>query len=109
MTQLRIDFTSASAPYQSRSATSRAAALSVEPKTGTQRAVVLAFLRGRGPVGATGEQMQALRPLTANTQRPRRVELVQARLVMNSGSTSTTDSGKDAVVWIAAECEEVSA
>ena len=104
MTQLAINFTPSTAPYQRRSATSRAAAMSVEPKTGTQRAIVLAFLRGCGPSGATDEQMQALIPLSANTQRPRRVELVKALLVVDSGLTKTTQSGKGAVLWIATEC-----
>ena len=99
--QLSINFASAAAPYQRRSATSRAAALSVEPKTGTQRAIVLAFLRGCGSSGATDEQMQAQIPLSANTQRPRRVELVQARLVVDSGLTRVATSGKDVVVWVA--------
>ena len=102
--QLSINFASSPAPFQRRSATSRAAALSVEPKTGTQRAIVLAFLRGCGSSGATDEQMQAQIPLSANTQRPRRVELVNARLVTDSGRTNTTQSGKDAVVWLAYEC-----
>ena len=102
--QLSMNFVAAPAPFQRRSATSRAAALSVEPKTGTQRAIVLAFLRGCGSSGATDEQMQAQIPLSANTQRPRRVELVQARLVVDSGLTKTTQSGHGAVLWVASEC-----
>jgi hypothetical protein len=101
--QLSIDFTPSSAPYQRRSVTSRAAAVSVEPRTGTQRAIVLAFLRGCGTVGATDEQMQALIPLGANTQRPRRVELVRARLVVDSGTVRSTATGSPASVWVAAE------
>lgn len=101
--QLSIDFTAAPAPYQRHSRTSRAAAESVEPKTGTKRAIALAFLRGRGMAGATDEEMQNHIPMNANTQRPRRVELVQARLAMDSGRTRMTAGGDEAVVWLAKE------
>ena len=93
MNQLAIDFT---APYQRHSATSRAAAERIEPKIGTKRAIVLAFLRN-GP--ATDEEMQRGIPMGANTQRPRRIELVAARLIRDSGRTRATSGGDQAVVW----------
>lgn len=92
-----------SAPYQRHSATSRAAAVGIEPMAGTRRAQVLAFLRDRGREGATDEEMQCRIPMSPNTQRPRRVELVQSFHVVNSGRTRATFGGDDAVVWIAAE------
>lgn len=98
-TQSAIDFTSAPAPYQRHSATSQASAMAVEPRTGTQRAVVLAYLRGCGDLGATDEQMQSCIPMQANTQRPRRGEL--KNLIQNSGRTRVTISGQQAVVWVA--------
>lgn len=103
MNQLPIDFTPAPAPYQRHSRTSRAAAASIEPKTGTKRAVVLAFLRGRGRAGATDEEMQREIPMGPNTQRPRRVELVAARLIRDSGRERNTAGGDAAVVWVATE------
>ena len=66
MNQLSIsfDFEPRSAPYQRHSATSKAAALSAEPQAGTKRAILLAFLRGRGLTGATDEEMQASAEIT---------------------------------------------
>ena len=93
----------APAPYQRHSATSAAAARDVEPRTGTGRASILAYLRGRQGQGATDEQMQESIPMGANTQRPRRVELVQARLVVDSGTVRSTAAGGPATVWLAAE------
>lgn len=98
-----MDFTPAPAPYQRHSRTSAAAAQNIEPKTGTKRALVLAFLRGRGAAGATDEEMQQQIPMGANTQRPRRVELVAGRLIEDSGMERNTLGGDPAVVWVAVE------
>ena len=89
------------APCQRHSPTSRAAALAAEPHAGTKRAILLAFLRGRGDLGATDEEMQVCVPMSPNTQRPRRVELVEGRHIENSGRIRKTMGGVDAVVWIA--------
>ena len=89
--QLALNF-SAPAPYQRHSATSKAAALSAEPTAGTKRAIALAFLRGRGHVGATDEEMQELIPLTANTQRPRRPLFAARRLATRAGGGLADDS-----------------
>lgn len=97
--QISIDF--APAPYQRHSRTSRAAAVGIEPKVGTKRGMVLAFLRGCGPAGATDEEMQRGIPMGPNTQRPRRVELVAAKLVRDSGRERKTAGGDAAVVWVA--------
>ena len=98
MAQLAIDFT---APYQRHSKTSRASAERIEPKAGTKRAEVLEFLRARGPAGATDDEMQREIPMGANTQRPRRVELLAARLIRDSGIERNTAGGDPAVVWVA--------
>ena len=92
-----------SAPFQRHSATSRAAAVGIEPVAGTRRAKVLAYLRDCGRQGATDEEMQQRMPMSANTQRPRRVELVQGHFAVNSGRTRATVGGDEAVVWVAAE------
>lgn len=89
------------APYQRHSATSRAAAAGIAPKAGTKRAQVLDFLREQGAAGATDEEMQRGIPMSANTQRPRRVELLAAKLIEDSGMTRKTAGGDEAVVWVA--------
>lgn len=100
--QLPIDFIQP-APFQRHSRTSRAAAINAEPAAGTKRGQALAYLRRQAHAGATDEEMQAHIPMNANTQRPRRVELVSAGLVRDSGRTRKTAGGDDAVVWVAAE------
>lgn len=97
MTQLTIDFTP---PYQRHSATSRAAAAAIEPKAGTKRAKVLEYIRSCSAQGATDEEMQQCIPMGSNTQRPRRVELVKAKLIKDSGRTRRTAGGDEAVVWV---------
>ena len=89
------------APYQPHSATSKAAAAGIEPKAGTLRALVLNWLRARGSYGATDEEIAYQYDLNPSTARPRRVELVQAGLVRDSGQTRPTRSGRQATVWVA--------
>jgi len=91
------------APYQSKSPTSRAAAEAIAPRAGTLRRAVLDFLVGLGDHGATDEEMQTALKMGANTQRPRRVELVAGGFVVDSDQTRPTMSGKAATVWIATE------
>jgi hypothetical protein len=47
--------------------------------------------------------MQSSLPMNPNTQRPRRVELVQGLWVVDSGRTRKTMGGDEAVVWVATE------
>lgn len=96
--QQAFDFT-ARPRYVRNSDTSRAAQASAEPKAGTKRALVLAFIRGRGADGATDEEIQTGLPLGPNTQRPRRVELVGAGLIRDSKRRRPTLGGDMAVVW----------
>ena len=91
------------APYVRHSATSKAAAAGVEPTAGTKRAKVLEYIRSCSAQGATDEEMQLCIPLGPNTQRPRRVELLRAGLIVDSGLTRKTVGGLDAVVWVSAE------
>jgi hypothetical protein len=88
-------------PAQRHSATSQAAAEEIAPRAGTLRAAVLATLQ-HAIDGLTDEQMQDMLGMGASTQRPRRVELVQAGLVRDSGRTRLTRSGRKATVWVAA-------
>lgn len=99
MTQTTIEFP----PYQKHSATSKAAATSIVPKAGTLRAMVLEFLKDRrywGIDGATDEEIQDELEMPQNTARPRRVELVRAGLVIDSGRSRPTKSGRMATVWV---------
>lgn len=91
----------APAPFVRSSETSLDAAERIEPRAATLRGIVLAFLRGRGEFGATDEEMQDQIPMAASTQRPRRVELVDASFVRDSGLRRRTHAGRAAAVWVA--------
>lgn len=85
------------------SPTSRAAAESVRPRAGSQAERVLAFVTDQADYGATDLEIQKSLNLPGDTQRPRRVALVRAGLLVDSGNTRTTPTGRDAVVWIVPE------
>ena len=90
-------------PYVRGSDTSKAAAARALPKAGTKRAQVLDFIGRYGDgSGATDEEIQFCLRMPANTQRPRRVELVKAGLVKDSGKRRTTLGCGQAVVWVVA-------
>ena len=79
--------------------TSRDAAYRAKQRSGTQREKVLLFLESRYPDGFTDEELQDMIGMAANTQRPRRVELVEMEWVEDSGEIRKTRSGLDAIVW----------
>ena len=87
--------------YVRGSETSLEAAIAAEPNAGTQRRRVLDKMREFLSTGLTDHEMQYLLHLNPSTQRPRRVELVKAGLVKDSGNTRLTPSGRRAVVWVA--------
>lgn len=95
-------------PFQRHSPTSRAAAEQIKPRVGPLHRQILDML-ARGGAGATDEQMQCILNMPANTQRPRRRELQQAGLVVDSGITWATTSGRKAVVWMLATAQSASA
>lgn len=87
--------------FQRHSETSRQAAIGNYPRSGTQRARVLLLLAS-GP--HTDNELVDLTGLSPSSVRPRRVELVEAGLVEDSGQRrkgcvvwATTDEG-----WLAA-------
>ena len=87
-------------PFVAHSETSRDAAASL-PNAGTLRALIYWYLvadAGTGN-GHTDEELQADLAMPPSTQRPRRVELVKAGLVRDSGRVRKTRSGRNAVVW----------
>ena len=92
-----------SAPYQRHSATSKAAAVAIEPVAGTQRALILSEICIAGKRGRTDSDLQAMCLLSGDSVRPRRGELLKAGLIVDSGRTRKTPKGRDAVVWVAVE------
>lgn len=85
--------------FQASSPTSHEAAVAIRPAAETLRAKVLEYLRSRGETGATDEEIQDGLGMAQNTERPRRVELVEAGSVVDSGETRKTRSGRKAVIW----------
>jgi predicted HTH transcriptional regulator len=85
------------APFQSHSSTSRAAADEIKPSASTLREQVFELLKSEGPM--TDEEIQVRLDMNPNTQRPRRVELVDAGRVTDSGQTKLTKSRRHAVLW----------
>ena len=85
------------AARQVHSDTSVAAAVAIAPVTGTLQAQVLDLLTVCGPM--TDEQMQEAMCLNPSTQRPRRIELMRAGFVRDSGQRGQTLSGRVAVLW----------
>ena len=96
-----MDLFEAPLKYVRGSETSLEAAVRAEPAAGTQRRRVLDELRAH-PGGLTDDEMQTLLAMNPSTQRPRRIELVEAKLVKDSGAIRLTQSGRRAVVWVAA-------
>jgi hypothetical protein len=98
-------------PSVAGSSTSIAAAKAIEPVSGRLRKAVYEWIKGRGEQGGTDEEaMEALAGslgVGVNTIRPRRIELVQAGYVRDSGrKRPTRSSGKrkcQAVVWVVTE------
>lgn len=83
-----------------RQATSRAAAAGALPKSGTNRACILDYIKKAG--GATDEELELALNLSGNTVRPCRVSLVQDGWVVDSGKRRPVRSGNDAIIWCAA-------
>ena len=84
-------------PFVRHSLTSELAAVQAEPASHTQRRRVLDLLRRC--VGLTDEQIQKALDMNPSTQRPRRIELVKAGFVVDSGLTARTVSGRLATIW----------
>jgi hypothetical protein len=91
-------------PYlaaQMHSQPSIAAAEAALPNAGTLRRRVYDQLRQWHATGGTDEDLQIGLGMDPSTQRPRRIELVNAGLVRDSGRTRKTRSGRRATVWVA--------
>lgn len=83
--------------HQRHSPTSKAAAASIKPRIGPLHRLILRRLQDCGNM--TDEEMQVEMGMSANTQRPRRRELQVAGLIVDTGKTRKTRSGRAAVVW----------
>lgn len=90
-------------PHVRGSATSKAAAEQIRRRVEVCRRAVLDCIRSKGRAGATDDEAQQATGYSGNTQRPRRVELVKAGLVKDSGETRRTAAGRQATVWVATE------
>lgn len=88
-------------PYVQHSETSRAAAEQARERAPVGRSRVLELLRNTLPDGLTDEQIARKLRMNPSTERPRRIELVRAQLVVDSGRTRFTRAKVRAVVWVA--------
>ena len=92
------------APYAAEG-TSRQAAERIVGAAGTLRRQVYEFIRDRGEHGATDEEIATGLGMNPSTVRPRRGEAQEAGLIVDSGLTRKTASGRAAIVWRASEAE----
>lgn len=84
-------------------ATSKAAALDVYPRSGTQRRLVLLYIYREGDLGATRDEVALELDMSPNTVRPRIKELIDAGWVETNGQMRPTPLGRAAEVLIATE------
>jgi hypothetical protein len=77
------------------------AAISIQSRRETLREQVYNHIYNHGTHGATDEEVQDQLNMNPSTQRPRRVELVRAGFVVDSGFTRRTTSNRQATVWVA--------
>ena len=94
-----LDAYGGTAPFVPSSVPSQEAAEQIEPAMGELQARVFWFISERGRVGATDEELIRYTGIAASTARPRRIELVAAGKVVDSGKMRKTRSGRNATVW----------
>jgi hypothetical protein len=90
---------------QKHSATSVEAAKLVRGTAGRNRVKVYRYLLERGDEGSTDEEGEIALHFGGNSYRPRRIELQNAGLVVDTGRTRRTTSNRRAVVWKAVRPE----
>ena len=79
--------------------TSIAAAKKVKPTVSVKEYRVLCFIRSCGKKGATDEEIQIALGMPGNTERPRRIKLLELRTIYQSAERRPTRSGNRAIVW----------
>lgn len=89
-------------PAQRHSETSQAAAEAIKSRVAIYRDRILAEIKRSGALGRTDGELQEQLNMNGSTQRPRRIELVDAGLVKDSGRTRKSASGRACVVWVVA-------
>jgi hypothetical protein len=87
------------APPAQNCDTSRAAAKAIMPHAGTQRALVFAALQDAGLLGLTDQQIQDATGLDPSSERPRRIELCNAGLIVVAPFQRLTHADRLAQVW----------
>lgn len=87
-------------PFVKGSATSRDAAGAIRPHADTQRARVFECIQTAGPAGRTDDEIQKLLDMPGDTERPRRVKLVQDGRIKKAGFERRTSAGRPAEVYI---------
>jgi predicted ArsR family transcriptional regulator len=92
------------APH-SNNTTSKEAARLIGSKAASDRCRLLDYLKARGRDGATDKEIGEALGLGGDTVRPRRWELVNAGLVVDSEETRRTPSGRNATVWVVLNTE----
>ena len=85
-------------PPAGKASTSHAAARSMTVSSRSLRAQIVGFL-SHATFGATDEEISQALCMQGNTERPRRGELLQMRLIEDSGQRRRTKSGRAAIVW----------
>jgi len=80
--------------------TSMAAALDIASVSGRQRRAVYDTIREAGPDGMTDAELEHTLQVGGSSIRPRRKELQEAALIVESGAQRPTPSGRMAVVWV---------
>ena len=90
-------------PPHGESATSQAAAKSIEPLRLQLRERVYECIRSAGANGLTDVECQVLLGMQGDTQRPRRRELVKAGKVVCVGNAVRSPSKRSAMVWASAD------
>ena len=89
--------------YESDRETSREAAESMRDQAQSLRERVLIEIVKSGQTGLTDDELQRRLGIKASTECPRRIDLVNQGLIVDSGRTRLTGSNRRAIVWIAAQ------
>jgi hypothetical protein len=81
--------------------TSVQAASLIERRVAGIARTVLAYVSSCGTTGATDEQISQGTGIPENSARPRRLALVRAGFLRDSGQRRLTKGGNPAIVWVA--------
>ena len=87
-------------PFVRESATSRAAAESMLIRAPTDEGSVWRYLLWEAERGATDDEIEIQLDLLHQTASARRRGLVRKKVVVDSGMTRKTRSGRSAIVWV---------